>query len=308
MKTHGSILLIFLATIGYGLMPIFTLVAYRAGTSAGELVLLRLGGAAVLMWVFLLLKGNFRTPGPKGFGRVAIMIGIPFTLTILAKFLAFTTMPVGVVQAIFYGYPLVVMLISTTTGRERFHLSRLFGYLIIFAGILFTLDFNDSRITFAGLALSFASTFIYSWYILSIRNKNVLPISSVHITTIAMTTGTVIMLFVFPFMKSNGFSFSPSAWWGIAGLVLISSIGAFLAFNTGAKQVDGSLAAIICCFEPIFTIIFEILFLEGFYTPRQFVGIILIPTGIILSLILSRSPRERATLFPPMEATSETDR
>jgi probable blue pigment (indigoidine) exporter len=201
-------------------------------------------------------------------------------------------MPVGVVQATFYGYPLVVMLISVTTGREHFYLSRLFGYLIILTGILLMMDFSDSRITVIGILLSVASTITYSWYILSIRNKDVLPVSSVHITTYVMTTGTVIMLVAFPFMESNSFGFAPSAWWGIAGLVLISSIGAFLAFNTGAKHIDSSLAAIICCFEPIVTIIFEIIFLDGFYTLRQYIGIILIPTGIVLSLVLSRSPRK----------------
>ena len=276
-------------------MPIFTLIAYRAGTSAGELVLLRFAGAALLMWLFFSVSGRMKrmlTVDPKVILRIVVMIGIPFTLTILTKFIAFTTMPVGVVQAIFYGYPLVVMLISITTGRERFHLSRLFGYLIILAGILLTMDFSDSRITIIGLLLSVSSTIIYSWYILSIRNKKVLPVSSVHITTYVMTAGTAIMLVAFPFMESNSFGFAPSAWWGISGLVLISSIGAFLAFNTGAKHIDSSLAAIICCFEPIVTIIFEIIFLDGFYTPRQYMGIVLIPTGIVLSLVLSRAPRK----------------
>lgn len=298
MNKNTSILLIFIATVGYGLMPIFTLIAYRAGTSAGELVLLRFAGAALLMWVFFALTGKWKRMmaiGPKTIMRVALMIGIPFTLTILTKFIAFTTMPVGVVQAIFYGYPLVVMLISVSTGKESFYFSRLFGYLFILGGIILTMDFSDSRITIAGLTLSIASTLIYSWYILGIRNKDVLPVSSVHITTFVMTTGTAIMLLAFPFMESNRFAFAPSAWWGITGLVLISSIGAFLAFNTGAKHIDSSLAAIICCFEPIVTIIFEIIFLGGFYTPRQYIGIILIPTGIVLSLVLSRSPRKKPT-------------
>lgn len=293
MKKNSSILLIFLATIGYGLMPIFTLIAYKAGTSAGELVLLRFAGAALLMWVLLAGTGALKQAvqlGPKKILRIVIMIGIPFTLTILTKFIAFTTMPVGVVQAIFYGYPLVVMIISVATGRETFYLSRLFGNLLIVTGIVLTMDFSDARITIAGLLLSIASTFIYSWYILGIRNKEVLPISSVHITTYVMTTGAAVMLLAFPFMESNKFQFAPSAWWGVAGLVFISSIGAFLAFNTGAKHIDSSLAAIICCFEPIVTILFELIFLSGFYTVRQYVGIVLIPLGITLSLVLSRMP------------------
>lgn len=299
MKKNTSILLIFLATVGYGLMPIFTLIAYKAGTSTGELVLLRFIGAALLMWMLLFSTGAWKQAvhlGPRKIIRIVIMIGIPFTLTILTKFIAFTTMPVGVVQAIFYGYPLVVMIISVATGRETFYLSRLFGNLCIVTGIVLTMDFSDARITIAGLVLSIASTFIYSWYILGIRNKEVLPISSVHITTYVMTTGSVIMLLAFPFMESNQFQFAPFAWWGVAGLIFISSIGAFLAFNTGAKYIDSSLAAIICCFEPIVTIIFELVFLGGFYTLRQYLGIVLIPMGITLSLVLSRMPAKNPTL------------
>lgn len=299
MKKNTSILLIFLATVGYGLMPIFTLIAYKAGTSTGELVLLRFAGAALLMWMLLFSTGAWKQAvqlGPRKILRIVLLIGIPFTLTILTKFIAFTTMPVGVVQAIFYGYPLVVMLISVATGRETFYLSRLFGNLCIVTGIVLTMDFSDARITLGGLVLSIASTFIYSWYILGIRNKEVLPISSVHITTYVMTTGSILMLLAFPFMESNQFQFAPSAWWGVAGLIFISSIGAFLAFNTGAKHIDSSLAAIICCFEPIVTILFELVFLGGFYTLRQYLGIVLIPMGITLSLVLSRMPAKNPTL------------
>ena len=280
-------------------MPIFTLIAYKAGTSAGELVLLRFGGAALLMWVLLISTGTWKQAiqlGPRKIFRIVIMVGIPFTLTILTKFIAFTTMPVGVVQTIFYGYPMVVMLISVATGRESFYFSRLLSNLCIVTGIVLTMDFNDARITITGLVLSIASTFTYSWYIIGIRNKEVLPISSVHITTYVMTAGSVIMLLAFPFMESNQFQFAPSAWWGIAGLVFISSIGAFLAFNTGAKHIDSSLAAIICCFEPIVTIIFELVFLGGFYTLRQYLGIVLIPMGITLSLVLSKMPVKNPAL------------
>jgi drug/metabolite transporter (DMT)-like permease len=70
--------------------------------------------------------------------------------------------------------------------------------------------------------------------------------------------------------------------------VLISSIGSLILFNRGAKQVDSSLAAIICCFEPIVNIVFELIFLDGFYTPRQYIGIFLIPVGIMFSLVFAR--------------------
>lgn len=288
-----------MATLGYGLMPIFTLIAYKANTSPSELVILRFFGAALFMWIFFLCTRGIKklTGYPiKTIFRIVISIGIPFTLAILTKFVAFTTMPVGVVQAIFYGYPLIVMLIGVTTGKEAFYPSRLVGYTIILFGVLLTLDFADTRLTTMGVLLSVASTIIYSWYILSIRNPKILPIPSPVITTYAMSTGTVLMLVAFPFFPNNGFSFAPQAWWGIAGLVFISSIGGFLAFNHGAKHIDSSLAAIICCFEPIVTIVFEMLFLKGHYTDRQLIGIVIIPMGIILSLVLSRKPRKRPTM------------
>lgn len=296
MKKNSAIILILLATLGYGLMPIFTLIAYRANTSPSELVILRFIGAAGIMWAFFLFTGKIKNIvgyPRKTILRIVFSIGIPFTLAILTKFIAFTTMPVGVVQAIFYGYPLIVMVIGITTGREAFYPSRLIGYAIILFGILLTLDFSDTRLTTVGILLSVASTIVYSWYIFSIRNEKILPVPSPVITTYAMTAGTVLMLCAFPFFPNNGFSFAPQAWWGIAGLVLVSSVGAFMAFNHGAKHLDSSLAAIICCFEPIVTILFEIMFLRGHYTSRQILGIVLIPLGIILSLVLSRNSQKK---------------
>lgn len=276
-------------------MPIFTLVAYRHNVSPSELVLMRFTGATLIMWLYLAMAKKtafIKTIGLRGTLRIIIMLGIPFSLSIVAKFIAFTTMPVGVVQAIFYGYPILVMLIGIAIGRETFYISRLFGYVIIFGGILLTLDLKDTRITTTGLLLSFFATFIYSWYILSIRDKKVLPIGSDYITSFVMLAGMLVILIAFPFMPNNDFTFSKGAWGGIIGLIFISTIGSFYAFNTGAKHVDGSLASIIMCFEPIVTIIFEIVFLGGHYSVRQYLGIIMIPTGIILSLALSRQKQQ----------------
>ena len=289
MGKGTSILLIFSATLGYGLMPIFTKIAYAASIRAIPLVFLRFTFATILLFGFFALRGWNRLVLPKATAlRIAVHIGIPLTLTILSKFIAFTTMPMGVVQAIFFGYPLVVMIISIARGQEVFHLSNLLGYLIILSGIILTLDFSDARITALGIVFSTVATVSYAWYILSIKHRSVMPVPSTVITTYVMATGTIIMALVLPFSSDRALVFEPFGWWGIAGLVLISSIGSLILFNRGAKQVDSSLAAIICCFEPIVTIVFELIFLDGFYTPRQYIGIFLIPVGIMFSLTFAR--------------------
>ena len=289
MKQSTSILLIFAATIGYGLMPIFTKIAFAASIQPISLVFLRFGGAALLLWVFQVSRKSTKPRIQReAITRIALNIGIPLTLTILVKFIAFATMPVGVVQAIFYGYPLIVMILSIARGKELFRFSNFVGYLVIFIGIILTLDLSDARITLMGTALSISSAFLYAWYILSIKHKEIMPVSGTMITTIAMTTGMILMIIILPFTREKPFTFEPSGWWGIAGLVFVSSIGALVAFNSGAKNIDSSLAAIICCFEPIVTIVFELIFLGGFYSPRQYIGICLIPLGITFSLSFSR--------------------
>ncbi len=270
-------------------MPIFTKIAYAASIRPIPLVFFRFAFATTILAGFFMVSGWNRLVLPKATAlRIAMHIGVPLTLTILAKFIAFTTMPMGVVQAIFFGYPLVVMLISIGRGQESFHLSNLLGYLIILSGIILTLDFSDARITVLGIVFSTVATISYAWYILSLKHRRILPVPSTVIITYVMATGTIIMGLVLPFSGGRIFVFDPFGWWGIAGLVLISSIGSLILFNRGAKQVDSSLAAIICCFEPIVTIVFELIFLDGFYTPRQYIGIFLIPVGIVFSLIFAR--------------------
>lgn len=289
MKQRDSLLLIFAATVGYGLMPIFTRIAYDAGLAPLELVLLRFGGAALLMLAFYAVTGSLgKLAIPfKTAARIVIHIGIPFAFTILAKFIAFKTMPMGVVQAIFYGYPIVVMVIAALRGSERLRATSVIGYLLIFCGILLTLDLSDVRITVTGIVLSTASMLMYGWYIFSIKHPVVLPVPSTIITTYTMSAGALITAILLPFFPGSGFQFAPTAWYGVTGLVLISSIGAFLAFNYGAKRVESGIAAIICCFETIVTVLFELAFLNGSYSARQYVGIVLIPLGITFSLIFT---------------------
>jgi len=289
MKRTTSLILIFSATIGYGLMPIFTRISYDGGMLPLELVLLRFGGAALILISFQLLTGRARelvTPTRTAL-RIVVNVGLPFTLVIVAKFFAFQTMPMGVVQAIFYGYPAWVMIIAAIKGRERLRLTNVIGYVVIFIGIVMTLDMSDMRISTLGVLLSVASMLLYGWYVTSIKHPEVLPVSSAVITTYTMTTGAVITALLLLFTGPHDFSFHPSAWYGVAGLVFISSIGAFYAFNLGAKYVESSIAAIICCFETIVTVIFELVFLSGQYSIRQYAGIVLIPMGITFSLLFT---------------------
>jgi drug/metabolite transporter (DMT)-like permease len=294
MEKIRYILLLVLATTGYGLMPIFTQIAYNAGFGPIELVFVRFLGATLVLLAFHWLRNSFsilKLP-LKTIVMLIFLIGVLFTLTILAKFLAFQTMPMGVVQAIFYGYPLVVIVITIGTGKEQFSFSLLIGYVIIFVGILLTLDLSDARITVLGILFSMASMFLYPLYIINIKHKRILPVPSLTITTYVMITGSVVMLFPFLFTESNIFgSVDPSGWWGVAGLVFVSSIGAFFIFNFAAKQVKSSTAAIICSSEPVMTIIFESIIFGSFYSLQQYAGIILIPVGIIISLTLNKKAK-----------------
>lgn len=300
MEKIRYILLLVLATTGYGFMPIFTRIAYTAGFGPIELVFVRFLGASLVLFVyhwvrksFSMLKLPYRTVI-----LLVCSIGLLFTLTILAKFLAFQTMPMGVVQAIFYGYPLVVIIIAIWTGKEHFSFSLLIGYVIIFAGILLTLDLSDTRITVFGIIFSIASMLLYPLYIINIKHERILPVPSITITTYVMMTGTAVMFIPFLFTQNNIFeSVDPSGWWGVIGLVFISSVGAFFIFNFAAKQVKSSTAAIICSSEPVMTIVFESIILGSFYTLQQYAGIILIPLGIIISLSLNK----KAEIHVPVE-------
>lgn len=294
MEKTRFILLLVLATAGYGLMPIFTRIAYSAGFGPVELVFVRFLGASLVLILFHWLGKSFSTL--KLPVRTIILlvssIGVLFTLTILAKFLAFQTMPMGVVQAIFYGYPLVVILIAIATGKEQFSFSLLFGYMVIFIGILLTLDLSDTRITVLGIIFSLASMFLYPLYIINIKHKRIIPVPSLTITTYVMITGTAVMLIPFLCTEKNLLgSVDSSGWWGVVGLVFISSIGAFFIFNYAAKSVKSSTAAIICSSEPVITIIFESIIFASFYTLQQYAGIILIPLGIIISLTLNKKAK-----------------
>jgi drug/metabolite transporter (DMT)-like permease len=107
-----------------------------------------------------------------------------------------------------------------------------------------------------------------------------------------MITGTAVMLIPFLCTEKNLFgSVDSSGWWGVVGLVFLSSIGAFFIFNYAAKSVKSSTAAIICSSEPVITIIFESIIFASFYTLQQYAGIILIPLGIIISLTLNKKAK-----------------
>jgi drug/metabolite transporter (DMT)-like permease len=74
-----------------------------------------------------------------------------------------------------------------------------------------------------------------------------------------------------------------AAWFGIAGLGLVSTFIAVQAFYAGAHRIGAARASLISTVEPIWTISLAGLLLGESLTPVQLFGGALIIGGVILS-------------------------
>jgi drug/metabolite transporter (DMT)-like permease len=160
--------------------------------------------------------------------------------------------------------------------------------LVILAGIILTLDFSDTRITLIGILLSIGSAVLHSFYVVNMKRPEIESIGGAETSLYMTFVGIFVSLPLFLIVPSTGFTFKPTGWLAILGLILISSILSLWSFTMGIKKTKASTAATICCLEPVVTIILESFFLDGHYSPRQIIGVGLIPAGIILSLQLPK--------------------
>lgn len=126
--------------------------SYRGGATPLAAVLVRSCVAFSLLHLVLRADGvPRRLPMPQR--RQALILGVIFAGYSLAVLTAIEYMPVGLVVATFYTFPLLVGLVEWRSGRQAFSGRTALGLLVAFAGLLLALDVFGTTVHRLGVGL-----------------------------------------------------------------------------------------------------------------------------------------------------------
>jgi drug/metabolite transporter (DMT)-like permease len=295
------------SAVAFGAMGIFGKLAYGEGATVGTLLAVRFVLAAALFWVLVAAAGALRDVRRLRRGDVgaAIALGaVGYSLQAGAYFTALRRLDASLLSLLLYTFPAMVTVAEIALGRERAS-ARTGGALVLAsAGLALVLaGAGTGALDPLGAALGLGAALVYTTYILSSARvaERVAPlVLSALVATGAAATLTVAGI-AGGSLHLGRVSAAGFGW--LAGIAVVSTVGAVSLFFAGLRRVGPTRASILSTAEPLTAVVLAYAAFGETMTAVQLAGGALV-LGAVVALSARAPARRRAVEPPPAAATA----
>ncbi|HYN69944.1 MAG TPA: DMT family transporter [Candidatus Eisenbacteria bacterium] len=289
------------SAFAFGSGALFAKPVYAEGVGWHVLLAWRFFIGAALAWGWVLLNARSRAALRRMSGRaiaVAVALGVLYTGNSTTYFAGLESVSASLAALIVYIYPALVAVISLQIGQPL-QGRRAWGALALaLAGVALAVGNIESGSAprAAGLILIALSPVIYSvWIVLSARlsgegrtgvgadaDARVDPLAAgaVMLSATAATFWISALALGQPVTPAQ---IPQGAWFGLAGVGVVSTFVAVLAFYAGAHRIGAARASIVSTVEPIWTIALASLLFGESLGPLQLLGGAMILVGVVIA-------------------------
>jgi drug/metabolite transporter (DMT)-like permease len=283
------------AGIALGTLGPVSNLAYAAGMGSATFAALRATVGAVVLVTVIRGTGHATVPFADLRSRDRALLGLTSVaqaMLSIAIFAAYDAMPVAVVLAVYFCYPLLVAGASIALGRERLTRTRALGLMTASGGLLIVLvggAGGGAALSVTGIALAgFAAICQASYLVISRTGYSRLP-SDQASAVILGGAAVLIWLFAIPLDGWPGgasWTGDPAAWLavGIAGVIGAAFAKVFVL--RAVRRVGGTRASVLMLSEPLAGVALAAILLGQGLTPWQAIGGI----GVLVGAVLSQRP------------------
>ena len=296
-----GIALTVISAFGFGSGALFAKPVYAAGVDWHVLMSWRFLIGAALAWLVVLARPESRAALrrlPRRAVVVAAGLGVLYTGNSATYFAGLETVSASLAALIVYIYPAVVAVISLQVGQPLRGRRAWAALGIALAGVALAVGNIDEAAAppIEGLILMVASPLIYSvWIVLAARLSGedregvgreqgdgadptvagaiMLSATAVTYWVSALAIGREVLPHQIP----------GAAWFGIAGVGIVSTFIAVQAFYAGAHRIGAARASLVSTVEPIWTIVLASLLFQESLGPLQLVGGAMILIGVLIA-------------------------
>jgi drug/metabolite transporter (DMT)-like permease len=278
------------SAVAFGAMGIFGKLAYDEGATVGTLLAVRFLLAAALFWVLVLATGagrQLRTLSGRDVGIALALGAVGYSAQAGAYFAALQRLDAGLLSLLLYTFPAMVTVAAIALGRERASRRKAGALVIASAGLVLVLaGAGAGALDPVGTMLGVTAALVYTTYILTSAGvaERVGPLLlSALVCTGAATTLTLATVFGGD-LRLGDVSAAGFGW--LAGIAVVSTVGAVSLFFAGLKRVGPTTASILSTAEPVTTVVLAFLAFGESLGPVQLAG-----GGLVLAAALVLSVR-----------------
>ena len=250
-----------------------------------QLQFLMFGMASILLCTILIAKGRLKeliTIPSKDILKL-VAISVPSYLYFFLYTLSLKMLPTIEASTLNYLFPILIVLLAVPINGEKLSVFKVIALIAGFTGTLIILsngNLSSLKMTNWGgdlLAISGAASFAVFTNFLKRNKVDMLISNTIFAVCSFLFSGIALMLFshfTLPTLPVLGLTF----WLSVSNLVL-----SYFVWNKLLKKCSSSLSANISFLTPFSTLLFILLLLGEKISVSQFVGLIVIVSGIALT-------------------------
>ena len=211
-------------------------------------------------------------------------------------YLAVQKATVSLAITVQYTAPVWVLLYVVISGREKATVQKAVAALVAMAGTGLAIGVFHSNTTVSMLAIGAAllASFGYAFY--NVAGQGL--VTRNHQLTImfyVLSSAALLWLVVDPPWRLAAQHFSSGQWQFFFAFACLSMVLPYMFYFSGLKYLDPTRAVITSCLEPVFAIVFAVIFIHERLSALQVVGIMAVLAATVMVQIKPKSP-ERAEL------------
>lgn len=273
-----------IASVSYGMNPLFALPLYAQGIEVNSVLFYRYFFAVVIYFLWLKCVKKISLKIAKSELVPLFFLGIFFSLSSLTLFESFHYIEAGIACTILFIYPVIVALIMAIFFKEKITKTVVSAIFLTSIGIaLLYKGKPDSVLSLKGVTIVLASAFLYAFYIVGVKSiKAIKSMNSAKLSFYVMLFGLLVYVVNLKFCTNLQGLTTITAWLFVIGLAIFPTIISLETIGIAIKLIGSTNTAILGALEPLTAIFFGILFFNESLTLRISIGVILILFGVFL--------------------------
>jgi len=279
----------------FGLIGYFGVSVINANISVSTMLFWRFLVSGLFIFLLLLPQLNSLKYGFNEIAKV-FFYGIAFYGgTSIFYFVAAIYIGSGLAMVLFFTYPAIVMLINFIFYKQKISRVYYLALLIILIGMLCLVRGSHFSFNLMGLTMAVLSALFYALYIIASKASPVPPL----ISTLWVSFGSAFTCLIAALIE-NTFTLplNMHIWANICGIGIICTALPIVLLLKGLKQISSLQASILSVLEPVFVVIFGILLLGEEVNLTQAIGVIILLSGALLSLLNNRFDKKNKFSVP----------
>ncbi|MEG1622232.1 MAG: DMT family transporter [Alistipes sp.] len=280
----------------FGLIPLFSLPLLQSGLHPTSILFYRLGFAALMMGLIVLLtRRSFRV----NLRDLVVLAGLGalYLSTSLGLLLSYNYIPSGVTTTINFLYPLVVAIAMSLFFKEKSSIWILVAVLISLAGVGL-LSWGDIGNNDPGKGVLFAAMTIFSYaiYIIMMMKSRVATMDSLVLTFYVLLFGALCFLLAsLVFVGSIDGLHGGEVWMNILLLAAIPTVFSNITLVLAIKAIGSTMTSILGSMEPLMAVLVGVLHFGETFNMESAAGLILVITSVIIVILQSKHKEELPT-------------